>query len=113
MNLVAIEISPAVFPVSLLYHKSDGSNYRRCVSPDDTISSLPQTVQDKIQEHWRNLGGKVEYDKINNPPVPPLSEIDIENIARSELREEFLKTEEDKNLTERISLVRAKYAESL
>ncbi len=81
MNLQNIDMIPGVFPVSLLFIRDDGIRHRRCVSPNDDISGLPQAAQDKIKAHWSGMD-MAQWQTINHPPVPPPMASDVKDEAR-------------------------------
>ena len=76
MKVLAFDIAPGVFPVSILSEMDDGRHRRHCVTPDDDISGLPAAARDAITAHWAamDLG---EWQAIAHPPVVPPSEAEI------------------------------------
>ena len=108
MQFLRADITESAFPVSLLYILDNGGWHRRTVTPDDDISDLRPPALKVIRDHWQKLGGESAWAATNNPPSPPPTDTEIEAIARAELRAEFLKEVEDKNLAQRIAIVRAR-----
>ena len=76
MQFVSVDITPGAFPVSLLYRTANGSNYRRCVTPDDDVSDLPLDAQDTIKSHWGGVD-MAEWKALAHPPSPPVTSADI------------------------------------
>lgn len=77
MTFVEFNIGVGAFPVSVLETLPDRSNHRRCVTPDDDLSDLPQDAQDKIRSHWDDLGGAPAWEATANPPPEPVTPADI------------------------------------
>ena len=99
MRLVSLDIDPNAFPVSLLFLLDDGRNHRRCVTPDDDISALPQKSRDAIKAHWAGMN-MTDWQAIAHPPTPPVTPADIK--AEAERRILALLPEwKQRNLTAR------------
>jgi len=73
---IRAEINDRVFPVSILHRTVAGGNHRRCVTPDDDLSALPQEAQDQIRAHWSGMD-MGEWERIKHPLEPAPTSADV------------------------------------